>query len=167
MMLPKRKLLRMPDYNYNSPGYYFITICSENKKQSFWNSDGNFKEQPENDSAPWLFQADYTPIGMIIEEAIQKVSQIYKNISVEKYCIMPNHIHLLVMFEETQENNGNLAVLAKAISQMKSFVSKQTGYSVWQRGYYDHVIRNEEDYLAIWKYIDENPMKWQQDQYYD
>ena len=167
MQLPKRKLLRMPDYKYDSPGYYFITICAKNRMHSFWKSDGSFTQQPENDSAPWLFQPDYTAVGMMIDEAIQKVSRIYPNISVDQYCIMPNHLHLLIKLEEAQVNHVDSAKLSKAISRMKAFVSKQTGYPVWQRGYYDHVLRNKEDYLAIWKYIDENPMKWQQDEYYN
>ena len=52
------------------------------------------------------------------------------------------------------------------IRSFKTLVSKQIGVSIWQRSFYDHVIRNKEDYLHIWKYIDDNPAKWAEDKYY-
>lgn len=52
------------------------------------------------------------------------------------------------------------------VGQMKRISSKMTGRSLWQKGFYDHIIRSGSDYLRIWQYIDENPAKWSEDEYY-
>jgi hypothetical protein len=54
--------------------------------------------------------------------------------------------------------------IGSIIQQMKGYASRQVGFTLWQKGFYDYVIRNEQDYLARWKYIDENPLKWQDDE---
>ncbi len=56
--------------------------------------------------------------------------------------------------------------VSRIIKQMKGYVSKKIGKSVWQKSFYDHVIRNENDYLEIWQYIDSNPAKWTDDKFY-
>ena len=82
---------------------------------------------------------------------------------------MPNHVHMFVRFEW---GDGPLWASAPTqsvsdrIRSFKTLVSKQIGVSIWQRSFYDHVIRNKEDYLHIWKYIDDNPAKWAEDEYY-
>jgi REP element-mobilizing transposase RayT len=92
--------------------------------------------------------------------------------SVEKYVIMPNHVHLLIIIED--EVNGGASRMPRPtekriprfISSMKRYTNKISKYALWQDGYYDHVIRDENDFLAHWKYIDDNPAKWAQDKYY-
>ena len=82
---------------------------------------------------------------------------------------MPNHIHIILIVD----NNGTSKapsptnnVISHAVSTLKRFVNKEIGYNIFQRSFYDHVIRNEEDYLNVWNYIDTNPAKWQEDKYY-
>ena len=82
---------------------------------------------------------------------------------------MPNHIHFLVHVEENgtsrtpSPTNKTLPVL---VSTIKRFSNKKCGIQLWQRSYHEHVIRNEQDYLEIWNYIDGNPSKWAEDRYY-
>ncbi|MBR4241219.1 MAG: transposase, partial [Eubacterium sp.] len=96
------------------------------------------------------------------------------NIKFEKYVIMPNHIHLIVNIESTDSNGASgsplptNSVLSRHIGTLKRFCNKQIGDNIWQTGFYDHIIRNEEDYLHHLQYIEENPKKWiiGKDEYY-
>jgi hypothetical protein len=76
----------------------------------------------------------------------------------------------MIVHENTEQSNLGRAMRAPTISnivnQMKGYVTKQIGYSVWQKLFYDRIIRDEAEYLKIWQYIDENPVKWQDDCYY-
>ena len=85
----------------------------------------------------------------------------------DKYIIMPNHIHLLIVI-----NNGDGTLrtasptIPRVIHGLKVVTTKQIGYIIWQRGYHDHIVRKEDEYMGIWQYIDENPAKWAEDKYY-
>lgn len=109
--------------------------------------------------------------GTIVDGAIQNIPKFYTNVSVDKYVIMPNHVHMIVLIEnETKTTNGRLIIdptLSRIVQQLKSYVTKDIGSSIWQKSFYDHVIRDTKDYEGIWKYIDENPLKWSEDNYYN
>ena len=82
--------------------------------------------------------------------------------AVDKYVIMPDHVHLIITIKNAQENGGRMISaptrgIPTMIGQMKRAVTKTVGRPIWQKGYYDHVIRNEQDYLDIWDYIHTNP----------
>ena len=87
---------------------------------------------------------------------------------------MPNHVHILLNVKQNQclrvgasgmphPTNG---VIPKFVSSLKRFTNRETGAQLWQRGYHDHIVRNEEDFLRIWRYIDNNPAVWLEDKYY-
>ncbi|MBQ2670853.1 MAG: transposase, partial [Clostridia bacterium] len=82
----------------------------------------------------------------------------------------PNHIHFIVIANDNNGSSGTPTptnmVIPKLISTFKRFVNKKVGKQIWQRGYYDHIIRNSIDYERIWQYIDTNPIKWELDEYY-
>ena len=88
--------------------------------------------------------------------------------------IMPNHIHLLISVNSESESGGALRAspptnkVSNFVTALKKFTSKEIGENIWQRGFHDHIIRDEEDYLTRWQYIDENPQKWMigKDKYY-
>lgn len=91
----------------------------------------------------------------------------YPFLRVDKYVIMPNHVHLIVLICTDGDGRPQAApTLGRVLNQFKGAVTKQNGSPVWQKGYHDHIIRNAEDYLRIWEYIDTNPAKWQEDCYY-
>ena len=161
---PKRKPNRLTGYNYSQPGCYFVTICAKNRRYLFW------------DEFDWRVGADIIrphtiPLslyGRIIKNVIEQIPVRYPGASVEKYIIMPNHIHLLLRISVS---NGRMISaptyrVPTIIGQMKRAASKQAQTGLWQKGYHDHIIRSEADYLRIWDYIDTNPAKWREDCYY-
>ena len=75
---------------------------------------------------------------------------------------MPNHIHMIVIIDKATSIS-----IPRVIKQYKEYITKQIGESIWQKSYYDHIIRNEKDYLRIWEYIDKNILKWSLDKYYN
>lgn len=110
--------------------------------------------------------------GKAVDEQIALMNSIYDNVIVEKYVIMPNHIHLLIRIENISESGTSRApsptnsVIAIFVSTLKRFTNKNAGEKIWQRSYYDHIVRNENEYLKIWEYINSNAQKWQNDKYY-
>ena len=111
-----------------------------------------------------------TPIGKIVEECILSLSLHNNGIRLDKYVIMPNHIHLLLRFVPA-EGGQSRPPLQKVMQSLKSVTTRKCwefGISkLWQRSFYDHVIRNETDYLKIWQYIEENPLRWSEDVFFE
>ena len=93
-------------------------------------------------------------MGKIVDEAIRKIP------GIDKYVIMPNHVHLILW----NQDQGNVATKIKVF---KNVVAGKSGRKIWQTSYYDHVIRDDSDFLIKWKYIDDNPAKWASDEYYE
>jgi len=94
-----------------------------------------------------------------------------ERIRVEKFAVMPNHIHLLLIVEMDQNGTSRApsptnALIPHFISTFKRFCNREIGENVFQRSYHDHVIRNQQDYLKIWEYIDNNPKQWELDCFY-
>ena len=159
MELPKRKPNRLTEYDYSQPGAYFITICTKNKKKLFWENVGASIARPEKPQLSFY--------GNVVQEAILNIPKIYPTISVDNYVVMPNHIHLLLQIHTDDSGRAMLApTISKVVQQMKGYVTKQLGASIWQKLFHDHVIRGEMDYLEIWNYIEGNPSKWEEDCFY-
>lgn len=146
MDLPKRKSPRIPNYDYGLPNYYFITICTHNKNCYFGKCN------------------ILSEMGKIAEKCILSIPKFYSNVTVDHYVIMPNHIHVILIFKEATEKN----TLSRVIGQYKMAVTKNIhcvnpNIIVWQRSFYDHIIRNQHSYEKIWQYISDNPRKWEED----
>jgi len=155
--LQKRKPNRLKNFDYSQNGAYFITICTHNRKCVLGKIVGEgLCALPNN---------ILTPIGNEIEKTIQFINNNYDNVLIDKYIVMPNHIHMIVFLNTEKGGHGN-PPLQNIIGQFKSFTTKQYGKRLWQRSYYDHIIRNETDYLNIWEYINNNPLNWCDDKYY-
>lgn len=154
MDLPKRKNIRLNDYNYSSNGAYFITICTKNKENLLWKNVGANCVRP-------LDQLPLSKIGIVIENEIYKLNTVYENIKVDKYQIMPNHIHLIIFIYEDSNGRTQFApTISKIIKQFKGSITKQIGFSIWQKSFYDRIIRNEKEYQSVWNYIHNNPLKY-------
>ena len=141
---PQRKNPRMKHFDYTSPNYYFVTICTKNKRCVFGN--------------PGQLNA----VGNIAEQGLCNISSHFQGITVDKYVIMPNHVHAIVIIEEKGIN------LWDVIGQYKSFVTKEVhrihpDLQLWQPSFHDHIIRSQESYEKIWLYIDANPTNWIKD----
>ena len=159
MELPKRKPNRLREYDYSIPNAYFITVCTQNRRNLFWKDVGAVIGRPENISL--------SDLGMVVKQAILDIPKHYASIAVDHWVVMPNHIHLLLQIQTDADGRPMTApTISWVVNQMKGIVSKKAGFSVWQKGFYDHVIRNEGDYRDIWNYIEGNPSKWAEDKLY-
>ena len=160
MDLPVRKPNRLKDYDYSQNGAYFITICVKDKKEIFWDVGACIAR---SNNHPKL-----SKYGNVIENAIKNIPLRYPMISVDKYVIMPNHIHLILIINNNYNGRAMHApTISTVVNQMKGFVTKQIGFSIWQKLFYDHIIRNEQEYLKIWQYVDTNASKWREDCFYN
>ena len=142
-----RKSPRMKQYDYATSNYYFVTVCTHNRHCIFG--------LPDN----------LNRMGKIAEEHIKQIPTHYSSVKIDKYVVMPNHVHMIVILENSDNN------LNQIIAQFKSGVTRKIRMenpeiSIWQRSYHDHVIRSQKEYETIWSYIDANPINWNKDCFY-
>lgn len=168
------KSIRLKGYDYSRAGAYFVTICTHNKECLF----GSVMD--EN-----MVLNDF---GRMVDVEWLKTIEIRKNIVLDRYVIMPNHFHGIVLFTENNSGKARLATthgnvqikmefgkpqsgsLPVIVGSFKSAVSRQInlmrntpGKEVWQRNYYEHIIRNPDELNRIREYIINNPLKWHLD----
>lgn len=156
----KRKSTRLKDYDYSSAGVYFVTVCVKDKKPLLWSNVGA--------SIARLQESRLSEYGKIVDDAIRQIPSHYPDIKIDNYVVMPNHIHLLLSIEGDINGRPMVApTLSRVIQQMKGYVSKQVGFSIWQKLFIDHIIRNERDYIEHYTYIENNPIKWELDELYE
>ena len=141
---PKRKSPRIPGYDYATPNYYFITICTHEKNCIFW-SGGKLNT-----------------FGQFAFDAAMQISAHFPGNRVDSFVVMPNHIHMILVVEP----GGTDATVV--IGQYKSQVSKEIHKidpkrKIWQTSFHDHGIRNYRQYQHIREYIETNPMRWKED----
>ena len=100
-------------------------------------------------SAVCVAHTELTDCGKYVKQSISEINNHYKNIFVDKYVIMPNHIHMILVIENDVDKITGRIISAPTISvivgQMKRWVSKQIGFSCWQKSFYEHIIRNEKN----------------------
>ena len=148
MELPTRKANRLPDYDYSTANAYFITICANDRKNLFWQPVGATTGRPQ-----------LSVCGRIILQNIQLIYRHYPAVTVDHYVIMPDHIHLLLQIHADGGRPMTAPTVSRIIKQFKGIVTKQIGRSIWQKGFYDHIIRDENDYFTKRQYIEENIAK--------
>ena len=149
----KRKTIRLENYSYNQARAYFITICTKERKKLFWNCVGATIGRPQ--------EITLSRYGEIVNNAIKNIPKHYPAISVDKYVIMPDHIHLLLHIHSDENGRAMHApTISTVIQQTKGYVTKQIGLPIWQKLFYDHVIRDHNDYDEIWEYMENNPLKY-------
>ena len=153
--IPKRKQIRIEDYDYSAPGAYFVTICTANREKILWKDGRGELRSPE--------KVPLSSMGLIIEKEIAKMSEIYDAVSVDTFCIMPDHIHLLLVIHTDADGRTQFApTISRVVKQFKGAITKQIGRSIWQKSFYEHGIRNQQDYHEVWRYIENNPLKYMQ-----
>ncbi|MEK7396838.1 MAG: transposase [Candidatus Poribacteria bacterium] len=169
-----RRSIRLKDYDYSQSGAYFVTICTY-KKQCLFGGIINGK-------------AELTEIGMIAERCWRDISNHFQNVSLDYFVIMPNHIHGIINIVGAKHSHlasmnkvnalpanalplrlhgTNSDSLGAIIQNFKSITTrkinkmlKHQGVSIWQKNYYEHVIRNDDNLNEIREYIINNPLKW-------
>ena len=153
--LPKRKEIRIREYDYSAPGAYFVTICTANRENVLWETVGADSIRPQD--------ITLSAIGKVVEQGVLQIPEHYENVWVDKFCIMSDHVHLILRIES--DENGRMIsapTVSTVVGSMKRWVSKQIGRSIWQKSFYEHGIRNQQDYDEIWEYIEHNPMKYKE-----
>lgn len=117
--LPNRKPNRLKGYDYAGNGAYFITICTKGRKYIL-------SRIPVGNAAPGVPKIELTAIGKIVEEHLRLIP------GIDKYVIMPNHIHLIIIKNKTGKS------ISEDIRALKSVVSRAVGRPIWQKSFYDH-----------------------------
>ena len=177
---PIRKTIRMKNYDYSTPGAYFITICTKNREQML--SEilvGTYV--PDGPCTDKINISTLTVYGKVADKYINQINNFYDNISIDKYVIMPNHIHFLIrIIGDENENMQNRctphgpsrtsvptkSAVSNFISTFKRFCNREFGENIWQYRSHDHIIRTQKEYDKIWEYIDMNPLLWKDDCFY-
>ena len=117
-------------------------------------------------------QIELTKQGAVAEKYIKQLDEFYESISVDSYVIMPNHIHILLQIKANGQSGTPVptsglrsnSVISQFVSTFKRFCNGEYGCNIWQARFYDHVVRNEGDYIKHLQYISENPLRWKDDE---
>jgi len=161
-----RRSLRLQEYDYSQPGAYFITICTHNRECLFGEIvQGEMK---------------INEMGDLVRATWQQIAKRYPHTSVDAFVVMPNHIHGIIFInvgaihesplQKSETTRRRHMLLPKIIGYFKMNSAKKTnilratlGTPLWQRNYYEHVIRNETDLEEIREYSENNRAKWLED----
>ena len=169
--LPNRKPLRLKNFDYSTSGAYFITICTKDRKMLF---------SPVG--------ADSISARMIERTFLETIDR-YAGVESPIYVVMPNHFHAIITISQAIIESAPAGVGSRAdmesvptvskivqsfkrystveyIKMVKDGILPPFDKQLWQRSFHDHVIRNPDDYYEIYKYIYENPMRWELDELY-
>ncbi|SHF17245.1 transposase [Dysgonomonas macrotermitis] len=172
----KRKNIRLQGYDYSSEGLYFVTICTQNMKCIFGEVTDGKIEYRDSDVGAGLCSAlnskivHLSDIGVIVQNQWLSLPQRFPTIELFNFIVMPNHFHGIIHIR-TEQNPA--PTLSDIICAFKSITTKirnksfhTTGQKIWQRNYYEHIIRNDRSLIQIADYISSNPVNWQSDRYY-
>ena len=169
--LPERKRNRLRNYDYSSCGAYFITICTENRQKILSRIVG--ADVPDGPKTVSLL-----PQGEIAEKYIRQWNDFHDDAKVERYVIMPNHIHIILAVysgdilpmeggaSRTSPPTRQHEAVPQFVSTLKRFCNKEYNGNIWQRSFHDHIIRDRRDYQEISQYIQDNPRLWREDCFY-
>ena len=155
MKLPKRKAIRLPEYDYSSPGAYFVTICTHDRQCILSRITAGAREVGALHEAP-LRCEDAEREERALHEAPLPYAPIQREAPLPYAPLRAGKSRSLLA----------MAIGFLKMNSSKRALQKYPGLELWQRSFYEHVIRNENDYREIWEYIDANPAKWVEDRYY-
>ncbi len=164
MDLPVRKHVRLKEYDYSQNGAYFVTICTKDRRNILSDIVGRGLAPAE---------VRLTGCGRVVETELFALPVRYGTVRVEKYVIMPNHIHVLFLFGSEAAGASPRPTLMQVIGTFKSLSTRHwnedagtAGEKLWQSGFHEHIIRDDNDFLLHWQYIDQNPARWGEDEYF-
>jgi REP element-mobilizing transposase RayT len=155
----QRKFVRLKGFDYSKNGAYFITICSKNKTSVFGRIHAG--------------QMELNRYGKIALCAWHDLINSFPFIELDEFVVMPNHVHGIVIIQSVTDCNSihdKCSPLSRMVGTFKSSVTRQInalrltpGCGLWQRNYYEHIIRNELSLDRIREYIALNPIHWGKD----
>ena len=156
MEKPQRKHSRLKSYDYSQPGYYYVTIHTQEL--------GNVLSTVGRELVPTVH---LTPTGRLAEQQLWQLEEKFPFVRIDKYCIMPTHIHAIIRFLEEPAGASPRPTLMDVVCAYKSITTRlcnsvdhTPGRKLFQASFYESVLRNEKAYQECWRYIDENPLKW-------
>lgn len=154
---PQRKTIRLQGYDYRAQGAYFVTICTHNR-DLLW---GHIRDQAVH----------HSPLGNIAHNEWQNLESRYVMVGLDVFVVMPNHVHgVVVLYEDMTQKRLTLSQVVGAYkSRVTSLVNAHlsvTGYTCWQRSYYERIIRDEAELNRIRLYIAQNPANWVKDEHH-
>lgn len=162
-----RRSIRLPEYDYGQEGAYYVTICTQDRKCIFGKIINGRMQLNE-----W---------GSIVNSFWDKLTEYYHGLILDSFIVMPNHVHFIIIIADDVVPRGRGEVTSPlrdsakhTLGQVLAFYKYQTtkainllnntpGRKIWQRNYFEHVIRNERSYNEIKKYVTENPRYWAED----
>lgn len=162
--LHSRRSIRLPGYDYSRHGLYFITICLQGKACLLGSCDNE--------------QVMLNDAGKMIEYQWAALPERYLGLELHDFIVMPNHFHGIIQFVDHHDTTAAKISVGDVVGAFKSLTTndyipnvKQNNWphfykKMWQRNYYEHVIRDKESYENISEYIKTNPMKWRDDKYF-
>jgi len=153
-MLPVRKNPRLEGYDYSLAGCYFVTIVVQDRECMFGKiTDGLM---------------DLTGEGVCLQKWLDEIPTHFPNVHVLAHIIMPNHLHAIIQIEESKSKPtlGQVIAYFKYQTTKEICIIRETTIRVWQRNYYDHIIRDEDEIGRIYSYIEQNPGQWETDSEY-
>ncbi|KAA3646209.1 MAG: transposase [Chloroflexi bacterium] len=173
--LHHRQSHRLPHYDYSQAGAYFVTVCAYNRVAIL----GEVIDE----------SVKLSPIGEIVQNAWEEIPAHFETVELDEFVVMPNHMHGIIWIREDSSNRvgaqhaaplqktdrpnvkpGSLGAIMRsfkaAATKRINALGPDACQRVWQRGYYDHVLRDDEDLHNHRKYILDNPPKWTLDEYY-
>lgn len=174
MKIFDRKHPRLKNYDYRQNGYYYITVNTEANRPLL----STIRSIPDSNTvgrglAPAKAEINLTAIGKIAEEQLLNLEQRYDFVKVDKYVIMPTHIHAIVILFgdpmlKDEAGASPSPTLSDVVCAFKSLTTricnekdKVYGRKIFQTSFYDEIIRNECGYWEAWQYIDSNPERWE------
>jgi REP element-mobilizing transposase RayT len=176
--LPVRKRNRLKNYDYRKNGAYFVTICVQDRREILGEIVGDptaiAGDAPAVGATVPVARVSELPgrpcvelseLGKCIDNAIMYYNTNNNDVFFDKYVIMPNHIHMIVIIRSETGDRGR-SPLQYVVRNLKSYITKQIGFSIWQKSFHDHIIRNDHEYNRIVEYIENNPQNWEQDYFF-
>ena len=166
-LLKHRKSIRLKEFDYSNPGWYYVTICTKN-------------------FIPWFGKVKSgkvynNKLGLLVIKYINEIPRHYNHAELDYFIVMPNHLHFVIILNDVVGTRDRVSLrrfgstqkgsLSMIINQFKGSVTRfarKNGFDkfVWQSRFYEHIIRNEKDLYRIRMYITNNPLKWELDEYY-
>lgn len=152
----RRRSIRLKDYDYSQPGHYFVTICTAGRQLLL----ARFEDEDI------LLNA----AGRLIRQTWVDIRVRFPHVELDEFVVMPNHFHGIVVITERSPPGEKRPTLGQIVGYFKyhstrlyNLLEKTDGVKLWQRNYYEHIIRNEREWNAVRRYIRDNPQNWLQD----
>lgn len=160
---PRRKHPRLKQFDYDTNAGYFVTICTYQKQMLL------SRITVGRGLAPAV--CSLTAVGQIVEAELLSLPTRFPDLVIDHYVIMANHIHAIFAINAAPAGASPRPTLMDMVCAFKSLCTRRCKQStdlthLWQTSFFEHIIRNERDYQNIWQYIENNPSRWAEDQYY-